>query len=329
MRQLNALSRTLGSLFFVGLLTTACGSDDTKDAAPEEGEVKPEPEPDPCIPSKEAGDHVFRCNDLTFLTKVDASCLDKPCGLIFDVHGLTMSGQQMRDNTQLHELAPKAGYITVHPSAPGASEPGKPATLPGGAWSEDLYPHVLDFMQRAIHVYGVDKDRVHVTGFSQGGALTWWFVCNHSDLIASAAPNAAAGLGGEKTCIDEEWAPRIPLLYMNGETDTASRIASARTLASDIATALSLEDQGQVAGDEGFTRQSYTDDQGMQFDYIEHKYGGQAVLAGHCIPGGVDLEGAENNFGLNATTCSEGNPSIHWGELVLEFFQKHPRKSGN
>lgn len=315
-----------GSLLLLGLLATACGDDSKEPGKQGQAPKDTDDQADTCIPSKEAGDHVFECNGLTFLTKVDESCLEKPCGLIFDVHGFSMSGQQMRDNTQLHELAPKAGYITVHPSAPGAAKPDAEPKIPGGAWSEAEYPHVLDFMERTIRVFDVDPNRVHITGFSQGGALTWWFLCNHSDLLASAAPNAAAGIGGAETCISENWAPRVPILYMNGETDTASTIDSARELVSTISSALSLTDEGEIDGDEGFTRTRYADDKDMSFEYVEHKYGGQVLLAGHCIPGGVDIEGAENNYSVNATTCTEGDINIHWGEMVLDFFQKHPKR---
>jgi hypothetical protein len=65
----------------------------------------------------------------------------------------------------------------------------------------------------------------------------------------------------------------------------------------------------------------------MVLDYIEHDYGGQPVLDGHCIPGGVDISGTGmNNFGLNATTCTTGMIAINWGELALQWFLDHPRR---
>lgn len=58
----------------------------------------------------------------------------------------------------------------------------------------------------------------------------------------------------------------------------------------------------------------------MVLEYIEHDYGGQAVLEGHCIPGGTDIEGSANNLTVNATTCTAGDIDIHWGEVALEWF---------
>jgi hypothetical protein len=55
------------------------------------------------------------------MVMVDEKCTQFACGLIFDVHGAAMSGDIMRQDTHLHELAPSKGYITVHPSASGGS----------------------------------------------------------------------------------------------------------------------------------------------------------------------------------------------------------------
>ncbi|MDD9940959.1 MAG: hypothetical protein OXU20_07985, partial [Myxococcales bacterium] len=81
----------------------------------------PPPVADDCITDVSAGDHTFTCSDVTFLVKVDPMCTEHACGLIFDIHGGTMSGAQMRDNTHLDELAPPEGFLVVHPSATPAN----------------------------------------------------------------------------------------------------------------------------------------------------------------------------------------------------------------
>jgi poly(3-hydroxybutyrate) depolymerase len=119
------------------LLACACsGADpDGRKASEDPTRLVPieAPVPDDCITDVSAGDHTFSCSGLTFLVKVDEQCTERACGLIFDVHGGTMSGAQMRDNTQLHELGAAQGYLVVHPSAtpgplgaPGISRPIHP-----------------------------------------------------------------------------------------------------------------------------------------------------------------------------------------------------------
>jgi poly(3-hydroxybutyrate) depolymerase len=184
--------------FLVALLvggTTGCGSNNesipskgntgTDGGTPMSMQPVAAPVADDCITDVSAGDHTFTCSGLTFLVMVDDLCTKYACGLIFDIHGATMSGLQMRDNTHLQELAPPHGYLVVHPSATASNT--------GGTW--DLTndpPKVADFMTRMIQAFHVDSNRIHVTGFSQGGAMTWWFLCNHNDLLASAGPVAGA-----------------------------------------------------------------------------------------------------------------------------------------
>jgi len=274
------------------------------------------PVADDCITKVEAGDHKFTCDGVTYLVLVDEKCTKFACGLIFDVHGATMSGPQQRDNTLLHKLAPPAGYIYVNPSATASNT--------GGTWDlEADPPKVSDFFLRAIKAFHVDPARIHFTGFSQGGIMTFWFMQKHNDLLASTAPVAGARPIDWAT---DAWKPRVPTLVMNGISDTASTIERSRTLIETLVSGLKLMGGEQVGGDGHWTRKRWTGELGMELEYIEHDYGGQAVLGGHCIPGGVDKPGAANNFSLNATTCTTGDIKLNWGEIALKWFQEHPKR---
>jgi hypothetical protein len=89
---------------------------------------------------------------------------------------------------------------------------------------------------------------------------------------------------------------------------------------------LSLTGGMQIAGDGHYTWKRWTGPMNMELEYIEHDYGGQPVLGGHCIPGGIDVpEGGPNNFGLNGTTCTTGMIKLNWGETVLKWFEDHPK----
>jgi len=274
------------------------------------------PVADDCITDVTAGDHSFTCMGLTFLVLVDDTCTKFACGLIFDIHGATMSGAQMRDNTLLYKIAPSKGYIVVNPSATASNT--------GGTW--DLTndpPKVADFFDRMIKAFHIDPDRIHVDGFSQGSAMTFWFLCNRNSVLASAAPVSGAT---DVSCMTDSWKPRVSIFYENGTKDQASTIDSSRMMVQSIETQLMLKGGDKIAGDGMYTRTHWTGDGGMEFDYLEHDYGGQPVLDGHCIPGGVDVSGmGTNNFGLNATTCTTGTITINWGELALQWFIDHPR----
>lgn len=287
----------------------------TNNGLPRDMQAIDPPVPDDCIKDVSAGDHTFSCGGLTFLVMVGETCTQYACGLIFDIHGATMSGAQMRDNTLLYKIAPSKGYIVVNPSATASNT--------GGTW--DLTndpPTVADFMDRTIKAFHIDPKRIHVGGFSQGSIMTFWFLCNHNQMIASAAPVSGAT---SVDCLNDSW-PRIPIFYENGTKDQASMIDSARMMVDKIVSQLKLTGGDQIAGDGHYMRKHWQGDQGMVFDYIEHDYGGQAVLDGHCIPGGVDTPTmGKNNFGLNATTCTTGDITINWGELALQWYLDHPK----
>jgi predicted esterase len=299
-----------------GALPGDGGGDDPIDRMP----IDP-PVPDDCITDVSAGDHSVTCEGLTYLVLVPEACTTHACGLIFDVHGGTMSGAQMRDNTHLHELAPPHGYIVVHPSATPENT--------GGSWDLAAQPPLVgEFMDRMIAAFHVDMRRVHVTGFSQGSGMTFWFLCNKPELLTSAAPISgqsadaitAPGGGNCLASIDDSWQPRVPILFMSGTSDTALVIEDARARVDGLVERLGLGEGTMIGGDEAYRRTRYEGDDGMVLEYLEHDYGGQAVLGGHCIPGGTDIAGSANNFGLNATTCTTGEINIHWGEVALEWF---------
>lgn len=275
----------------------------------------PAPVADDCITNVSAGDHTFICEgseDVTFQVMVDPLCTKFACGLIFDVHGAAMSGQDMRDNTRLHELAPSKGYLVVHPSALNLT------------WDWQTHPAVLkDFMARMIKAFHVDTKRVHMTGFSMGAGMTFWFLCNHTAAMASTAPVTGSSasqvtvVGSGAPCIesiDANWRPRVPILFMTGTEDTALSIDAARERTNGIVTRLGLTGGEQIDGDDTFTRKRWTGADGMVFDFLEHDYTNW-LLAGHCIP-----SDAGGLFG-----CDSGGNTLKWGPVVLQWFIDHPK----
>jgi predicted esterase len=318
------------------LLLIACGDSSTDDGtadwpAPTSGKphmtfnsvaVDPltsKPAVNDCVTDVSAGEHKFNCDGITYLVLVHPQCLKKQCGLIFDIHGATMSGLQMRDNTLLNEIAPQAGYIYVNPS--------KVDRNTGGIWdlNNDADPakQVLVF-DKFIAAYQVNPKRIHVTGFSQGGYTTFYFIAHRNAALASAAP--VAGALQQPAWANDSWQPRIPILVMNGNMDTASTIDASNELVDALVTGLELSGGDVIKSDPLYKWKRYTGTN-ADVEYITHDYGGQAVLAGHCIPGGIDVAGAPNNVGLNATSCTTpvGANYLPWGDTVLQWFIDHPK----
>jgi pimeloyl-ACP methyl ester carboxylesterase len=222
----------------------------------------------------------------------------------------------MRDSSQLAHLAPRRGYIVINPSATDL--------YTGASWDmTNDPPKLASFLDRAINAFHVDARRVHVGGFSQGAVMTWWFLCNHHDALASVAPIAGTA---DVACLDDGWKPRVPIFYWAGRTDGSVPIDSSRRTINAIVAQLTLTGGMQIAGDTAYARKHWEGAADMALDYVEHDYAGQILVDGHCVPGGFDTPtfGA-NNFGLNATTCVLGDIRIAYGELALQWYEDHPR----
>jgi poly(3-hydroxybutyrate) depolymerase len=265
-----------------------------------------------CVTDVGAGDHTFTCQGVSFMLMVDPRCTEYACGLIVDVHGASMTGQIMRTNNRLHELAPPEGYLTVHPTAPSS------------AWDLATHPAIIgEFMDDVIAAFHVDENRVHVTGFSMGSATTFWFLCNRPEMLASAGPvtgssadQVTVAATGDNCIesIDANWMPRVPTLFMSGSVDNALTVDAARARTDGIVMRLGLTGGDEIDSGDSFTRKRWTDGNGMVFDYLEHDLS-SLILQGHCIPGPA----GDAIFG-----CAGGN--LDWGQTVLEFFIEHPRR---
>ena len=104
---------------------------------------------------------------------------------------------------------------------------------------------------------------------------------------------------------------------MHGHTDAVVDYAAGEKMVTAVAVGMDMGDAREVLEEEdGYSRYRYENARGTTLDFIEHDFGGQPALDGHCVPGGVDLEGPF------ATTCQTPDSIEHlrWGELVLDWF---------
>ena len=236
--------------------------------------------------------------DITYDVSVPPQCMTNACGLILDVHGWTMTGDDQEANTGIAAIGRAEGYIVVQP------------TSANKAWGSLRYPHVADFVELAVQVWRVDRRWVHATGFSQGAVMTWWMRCNRADLFASAAPAGYAGTA----CTNG--ARPVPTLYVQGEDDYFVSAAATQATIDDMIATHGLG-PGSVTDEVpgAYTRTRYTNDDGFVFETIIHSHT-NGNLGGHCILGSL---GPASIYG-----CDEVSPLAH-GRAVVDFFRAHPK----
>jgi polyhydroxybutyrate depolymerase len=280
-----------------------------------------------CFPTgPQPGHDSVTCGNIVFDIDVPASCVIGGCGVIVDVHGMTMSAAMEEANTELRMRGTAAGFIVIQPNA-------NPAP-PQASWSTSDDPTIYDFLTQTLAVYQVDMRRIHFTGFSQGGFMTWRFLCDHADMFASVAPAAASTNGGFQACSftgSEVPSRQLPVLYMHGRNDDHyASFSWAQPQVDAIVSAWGLSSDGVIASDSTFTRTRWSNASGGSLEFLVHDYTSSAEvvgisstrLDGHCYPGSTDPGGAPGQ--LFSFKCDQ-TASFTWGAEVVAFFVAHPK----
>jgi poly(3-hydroxybutyrate) depolymerase len=262
-------------------------------------------DPAKLTPGKEVN---FPCDGIDIWVTSPAQCQTRRCGLIFNIHGGGMTDHATMDQaTNMIALGNQADYVVVHPHK--------------GTWNvasdKDV---VFGFLQQVVMALDIDPKRVHSTGYSQGGQISWALACEHADVVASIAP------AEEINRVTDCWKPSklpsrpISILFAYGKQDSiGGGYDAAQTLAKNVASAAKLMGPETIAGKEGskYWRQRWTGSQAEVLEFISQDYtstGVGGILAGHCLP---------MSSGKTFVSCSTP-VDYDWGAEVVKFFQAHP-----
>jgi len=249
----------------------------------------------------------IQCEIHSFTLSIPKTCEQGGCGLIMDVHGWTMDADYQEQGTGLAALGRNAmgrgaatPYIVVQPSSANASWDGGISNE--GEAGDDVI--IYNFMQEVIASYNVDIKRIHFGGFSQGAAMTYRFLCNFNEDIASFAPIAGSGIG----CAP----PLIPVLNIHGIEDTLVSFAGSTSTRDIYIDTIGENNLDHTIIDDGdtYTHHRYSGSEYL-WEFIEHTSTG-GIVAGHCMPGGSGIFGCDAGF----TT----------GEKIIDFYIAHPKE---
>lgn len=308
-------------------LAVACGSSSPSttpvdggaivDASPTDGATG-------CIASA-TGTHTYSCGGLSVTVAAPATCPAAGCGLVLDVHGFLMDADVEDAMTHLRALGNAAGYVVLQPTAPSGRVPQGPA------WLDADDAAVMGAVAAVRSAFSIDAKRIHVTGLSQGGFMTFRLVCAHADVFASAAP-ALAGtascpsgtLNGSCSFSGADKPSRaLPLLYMVGTKDALVPASCTDPERDAIVAGWSLGPKQPVTAGAGWRRDRYAGANGASLDVLSHDgtaSGAVAANGGHCVPGGGPT--APSFWG--GLRC-DGTTGLDWGAEVLAFFTANPK----
>ena len=104
--------------------------------------------------------------------------------VVFFIHGANGNGAAFENETRGDAVADKEKFITVYPSASSSGGAGVWADMSGTT----NYPFFLAVLDTLDARYQIDRDRIYMTGFSQGGFISFVAGCKYSDVFAAIAP---------------------------------------------------------------------------------------------------------------------------------------------
>jgi poly(3-hydroxybutyrate) depolymerase len=216
-------------------------------------------------------------------------------------------------NTRMRAHGREQGYVVVQPSAPGV--------VPTWVAVTHDAP-VFAFVESAMRAWDVDRDRVHVMGFSQGGMMTWRMVCAHADVFASAAPAA-----GTDNCVAGPAPPsrEVPILHMHGTRDVVVSFRSAERARDTVLAAWSPAGPETIDSGPAWIARRWTTAAGTPFELWQHDLAARSrLLVGHCFPGSDDHAGGLPGQWL--PFACEGAEQFDFGAQAMRFFLAHPRR---
>lgn len=253
-----------------------------------------------------AGDSTVTCEGISFDVSIPETCLAGSCGLIVDVAGGGGSGEFAEIHTRMAALGNAAGHVVVQPDGP---EDG---------WD---YPvdsvRIRSFLDQLIEALDLDRDRVHIGGHSAGGYMAWIFVCDHADLIASAAPlGAGASTQEDPSCdfdVPGHPSEEVDIFLAHGRPDEIVPFSTALAQRDLVVTAWSMTEGEALADEPTYRWTRWTSPQGTVLEFLEFDWSGGRGLGAHCYPGAAGEAG-----------CGSDTP-VNYGEAALDFYLAHPK----
>jgi polyhydroxybutyrate depolymerase len=262
----------------------------------------------------------------------------EPTPVVLDLHGYAEGAAVHVKMSDLSTYGDQQGFITITPQGSGTSVP---------RWDTALDSPDLDFIGKVLDdaddTLCVDKNRVFVTGLSNGAFLTSAVACRYADRVAAAAP--VAGIRDIDGCDPSR---PVPVVAFHGTADTF--VSYDGGLGSSVANLPSPDGKGTI-GQAGATTttapgtpkpatiEDITADwakrNGCSAKKTETKVASDVTLLAWSCPKGDEAElyrveggghswpGSEFSKQV-ASVVGKTTESISANEIMWKFFQEHP-----
>jgi poly(hydroxyalkanoate) depolymerase family esterase len=126
--------------------------------------------------------------------------------LIISLHGMSQDAAYQKAQAKWETIADTAKFVVVFPN--GINNQWNLS----GTSDIDFITAIIDNMKTR---YGIDRNRVYLSGFSMGGMMTYYAATKIADKIAAFAPISGYLMGGPNTNSSRP----IPIIHTHGTSD--------------------------------------------------------------------------------------------------------------
>ena len=153
---------------------------------------------------------------------------EAPLPLVVVIHGAFDTAEGMERVSGFSRLADREGFIVLYPNGMGLFgflQHWNAGHCCGKAADDhiDDVGFIAATIEDVTSRLNVDRDRVYMAGFSNGGMLAYRFAAERGDLLAAVAPMAASIAGRAADDVPEWRVPEpvrpLPILIVHGLSD--------------------------------------------------------------------------------------------------------------
>lgn len=126
--------------------------------------------------------------------------------LLISMHGYNQDINYQKNQTQWELIAKENNFVVVYPGGINNS---------WNIYGTSDIDFILAIIDEMYDRYGIDRDRVYLSGFSMGAMMTYYAATKIADKIAAFAPVSGYLMGGPDTNSSRP----IPIIHTHGTSD--------------------------------------------------------------------------------------------------------------
>lgn len=181
-------------------------------------------------------------------------CLTDNRPLIISCHGMNQDYNYQKQQTQWPSFADTANFVVVYPVGIAGKAWGMGFDT---GWDLDGMSDVnfmLDIIEEMKKSYNIDETRVYLSGFSLGGAFTYYMINKAADKIAAFGPISGYNLMGGSTASSRP----VPICHVHGTADGTMPYSGIKDNMKKYAQAMKCNMTPVEKTGNGYSEQRYT-----------------------------------------------------------------------